>query len=76
MHLQVTVLAYQFAQIIGDRLKDRGNKQEWNSLRNILSVPRPVTATFRQKDGRILNIRKATKAELTLQGKLCQNKFF
>ena len=67
-HLFVTVLAYQFVQIIRRKLKDHGNKLGWSSLRSILSVQQRVTVTFKQKDGRTLNIRKATKAELELQG--------
>ncbi len=66
-HLFITVLAYQFVQVIRRKLKSHGNKLGWTSLRNILSVQQRVTATFRQKDGRTLNIRKATKAERDLQ---------
>ena len=65
-HLFITVLAYQFVQIIRRKLKDRGNRLGWTTLRNILSVQQRVTATFKQKDGRILNIRKSTKAEKEL----------
>lgn len=67
-HLFITVLAYQFVQVIRLKLKSKGNKLGWTSLRNILSVQQRVTATFKQKDGRTLNIRKATKAESELQG--------
>jgi transposase len=66
-HLFITVLAYQFVQVIRRRLKDHGNKLGWPSLRNILSVQQRVTATFKQKDGRTLNIRKSTKAESDLR---------
>lgn len=66
-HLFITVLAYQFVQVIRRKLKSQGNKLGWTSLRNILSVQQRVTATFTQKDGRTLNIRKATKPEKSLQ---------
>jgi transposase len=66
-HLFITVLAYQLVQIIRRKLRSRGNKLGWMSLRNILSVQQRVTATFSQKDGRTLNIRKATRAEEELQ---------
>jgi len=66
-HLFITVLAYQFVQVIRLKLKSKGNKLGWTSLRNILSVQQRVTATFKQKDSRTLNIRKATKAEKDLQ---------
>ena len=35
----------------------------WATLRGILSVQRRVTATFSQRDGRSLHVRKATVAE-------------
>lgn len=66
-HLFITVLAYQFVQVIRRKLKSHGNKLVWASLRNILSVQQRVTATFKQKDGRTLNIRKSTRAESDLQ---------
>lgn len=66
-HLFITVLAYQFVQVIRRKLKSQDNKLGWTSLRNILSVQQRVTATFTQKDGRTLHIRKATKAEKALQ---------
>ena len=65
-HLFITVLAYQFVQVIRKKLRSKGNKLGWTSLRNILSVQQRVTASFKQKDGRTLNIRKATKAEKEL----------
>jgi transposase len=66
-HLFITVMAYQFVQVIRKKLRTKGNKLSWSSLRTILSVQQRVTATFTQKDGRTLNIRKATKAEKALQ---------
>jgi len=66
-HLFITVLAYQLVQVIRRKLKDRGNKLGWMSLRNILSVQQRVTVSFKQKDGRTLNLRKATIAESDLK---------
>ena len=66
-HLFITVLAYQFVQVLRRKLKSKGNKLGWTSLRNILSVQQRVTVSFKQKDGRTFNIRKATKAEKELQ---------
>ena len=65
-HLFITVLAYQFVQVIRRKLKSQGNNLSWTSLRNTLSVQQRITATFTQKDGRTLNIRKATKPEKPL----------
>ena len=39
----------------------------WTRLREILSVQRRVTATFQQRDGHTLHVRKATVAEPALR---------
>lgn len=41
--------------------------QCWTGLREALSVQRRVTARFTQKDGRTLNVRKATQSEPKLK---------
>lgn len=62
-HLFITVLAYQAIQAMRRQLKKQGLTTSWTGLREILSVQRRVTATFRQRDGRTLHVRKATVAE-------------
>jgi transposase len=62
-HLFITVLAYQFVQIIRRHLKEHGIPERWNTLRDILASQCRVTATFRRADGRTLHVRKATRAE-------------
>ncbi len=62
-HLFITVLAYQCVQFLRVKLKAAGITDSWATLRETLSVQRRVTATFRQRDGRTLNVRKATVAE-------------
>jgi transposase len=66
-HLFITVLAYQAVQTIRNRLKAQGITASWTTLREMLSVQQRVTATFKQRDGRTLHIRKATVAEKNLQ---------
>ena len=66
-HLFITVLAYQLVQTIRRRLADRGAQLSWSGLRAVLSVQQRVTATFRQRDGRTLHVRKATVAEPDLR---------
>ena len=66
-HLFITVLAYQAVQAIRRKLKERGITSSWARLREILSVQQRVTASFRQRDGRTLHIRKATTAEPKLK---------
>ena len=57
-HLFITVLAYQFVQIIRRQLKDRGITDRWSTLREILGSQCRVTATFKRADGRTLHVRK------------------
>ena len=65
-HLFITVLAYQLVQAIRHKLAAKGQQLSWTGLRAILSVQQRVTATFRQRDGRTLHVRKATVAEPAL----------
>lgn len=62
-HLFITVLAYQFVQIIRKRLAEHGIHGRWQTLRDILNGQQRVTATFRRADGLTLHVRKATRAE-------------
>lgn len=62
-HLFISVLAYQFVQAIRQRLKAQGLHDSWSGLREVLSVQRRVTASFVQRDGRTLHVRKATRPE-------------
>jgi transposase len=62
-HLFITVLAYQFVQLIRRHLHAHGINDRWAILRETLSNHMRVTATFRRPDGRALHVRKATEAE-------------
>jgi hypothetical protein len=63
--LFITVLAYQFVQLIRRRLKESGGdiNGSWRTLRKIMSTQCRVTASFRRADGKALHVRKATRAE-------------
>lgn len=65
-HLFITVLAYQFVQIIRKQLQAHDIQGRWSTLREILSVQRRVTATFQRADGHSLHVRKATRPETEL----------
>jgi transposase len=65
-HLFITVLAYQFVQIIRKQLQKHDIQGRWSSLREILSVQQRVTASFQRADGGALHIRKATRPETEL----------
>ncbi len=66
-HKFITVLAYQPVQTIRRKLDAAGQTTSWIRLREILSVQRRVTATFRQRDGHALHVRKATAAQPALR---------
>jgi transposase len=65
-HLFITVLAYQAVQAIRRKLKEHGINESWASLREILRQQIRITATFKQRDGKTLHIRQATRPEETL----------
>lgn len=54
-------------QTIRHRLRKQGSHLSWTGLREILSVQSRLTATFRQRDGHTLHVRKATVAEPALR---------
>jgi transposase len=62
-HLFITVLAYQFVQVLRRNLQDHGIQGNWNTLRQWLSSQVRVTAVFRRPDGHALHVRKATRPE-------------
>lgn len=66
-HLFITVLAYQAIQILRRKLRRHGFNESWSTLRRIFAGQLRVTATFKQKDGRILHVRKTTTAEPKLR---------
>lgn len=68
-HLFITVLAYQAVQVIRRKLKEHGINESWASLREKLGRQYRITATFKQRDGKTLHIRQATRPEEEL-GKL------
>jgi hypothetical protein len=66
-HLFITVLAYQLVQTVRHKLAAAGESVSWSRLREILSVQQRVTATFRQRDGHTLHVRKTTVADPALR---------
>ena len=62
-HLFITVLAYQFVQVIRQHLRRKGISDRWSTLRKTLAGQCRVTATFRRADDRVLHVRKTTRAE-------------
>jgi len=66
-HLFISVLAYQFVQFLRAHLKAQGIHDSWSSLREILTIQRRTTTSFRQRDRRTLHVRKTSAPEPELQ---------
>ena len=69
-HLFITVLAFQFVQLLRTQLKACGIHDSWSSLRETLTIQRRTTTSFRQRDGRSLHVRKSSVPEPDLQKNL------
>ena len=65
-HLFISVLAYQFVQIVRARLAEHGIHDTWSSLREILRVQRRSTSRFNMRGDRMLSVRKASEPEADL----------
>jgi transposase len=66
-HLFITVMAYQCVQVIRTILKDKGIHYCWMTLRQRLSRQDRNTSTYRQKNGTVIYVRKATAPEMRQQ---------
>ena len=62
-HLFITVLAYQFVQILRRQLRHKNINASWHRLRQWLGAQVRVTAVFARPDARTLHVRKATRPE-------------
>jgi transposase len=62
-HLFISVLAYHLVHMIRFQLKACGIHFNWESLRRQLQGQNRVTAQMKRADGRMLHIRKSTRAE-------------
>ena len=62
-HLFISVLAYQFVRMLRLRLKAQGIDDSWQTLREAMSTQQRVTATMQRRDGRAVQVRKATRPD-------------
>ena len=60
-HLFISVLAYHFVHTLRLQLKARGMNDSWNTLRQALNKQRRVTIIMQRRDGRTVNVSKATR---------------
>jgi hypothetical protein len=59
----IRILVLYNVQIIRSRLTEQGIHDSWASLRKIFQVQRRVTSSFKTREGRTLNVRKASLPE-------------
>lgn len=62
-HLFITVLAYQCVQALRNKLKTHNINDSWQAIREIMGTQHRITATFKQRNGTTLHIRKASMPE-------------
>jgi len=63
-HLFITVLAYHLLHTIRFRLRRDGIHLSWATIRDRLSTQVRITTTMKRKDGKMIHIRKSSRAEL------------
>ena len=62
-HIFITVLVYHIVQAIRSKLKANGIHSSWKSIREILSTHSRVTILMKDRSGKIIRIRKTSRAE-------------
>ena len=62
-HIFITLLAYHLLHTIRFRLRQKGIRYCWTTIRQHLSTQVRVTTTMKRKDGKLIHIRKSSKAE-------------
>lgn len=63
-HIFITVLAYHLLHTIRFKLRNRGIHLSWAAIRSRLSAQARITTTMKRKDGKMIHIRKSSRAEL------------
>lgn len=63
-HIFITVLAYHLLHSIRFKLKHQGIHLSFSTIRNRLSTQVRITTTMKRKDGKMIHIRKSSRAEL------------
>lgn len=63
-HIFITVLAYHLLHSIRFKLKCQGIHLSFSTIRDRLSTQVRITTTMKRKDGKMIHIRKSSRAEL------------
>ena len=67
-HIFITLVAYHIMQTIRTRLREKGVRFCWDTVRTRLSSHMRVSTILKREDGRAIHIRKSTRAELEQKG--------
>jgi transposase len=62
-HIFITLLAYHLLHTIRFKLRQKGVRFCWTTIRRQLSTQMMVTTTMKREDGKTIHIRKSSKAE-------------
>jgi len=62
-HIFITLLAYHVLHTIRFKLREKGVRYCWTTIRRQLSTQVRVTTTMKREDGKVIRIRKSSKAE-------------
>ena len=62
-HIFITTIAYHLLHTIRFKLRQKGVRFCWTTIRNQLSTQVRITTTMKRKDNKVVHIRKSSKAE-------------
>ena len=62
-HIFITLLAYHLLHTIRFKLRQKGVRFCWTTIRRQLSTQVRITTTMKRQDGKVIRIRKSSKAE-------------
>lgn len=62
-HIFITVIAYHLLHTIRFKLRQKGLRLCWTTIRRQLSTQVRITTTMKRKDNKVVHIRKSSKAE-------------
>jgi len=62
-HIFITLLAYHLLHTIRFKLRQKGVRFCWTTIRRQLSTQVRITTTMKREDGKVIRIRKSSKAE-------------
>ena len=64
-HIIMTLLAYHVLHTIRFKLRQKGIRFSWNTIRTQLSSHIRISTTMKQKNGKAVHLRKSSRAEST-----------